>query len=177
MCTNSYRIPQPQEIENPQLKEMTTTATAVDDSYSKVNSEEEIIEEDTAKLTRSEKESLANISERAEESAVPSGSPSSSLFPPTEGDLDQSVKDVSNPTMASSKFRIFLGSGSEQPLVVPEDSVMSKFHKMDPNEYPNKFGCHIIYRTDIRIYSDAIYLLNEYPSIFVLRKWHEYQYK
>ena len=30
-----------------------------------------------------------------------------------------------------------------------EPSVMSKYHKLDMNEYPNIFGCHIIYQTNI----------------------------
>ena len=99
---------------------MTPTAAVVDDSYSKVESEEEIIEEDTAQIDRSEKESLEKISERTDESAVSSGLPSSLLFPPKEGDPDQYVKDVSNSKMAGRKFRIFLDSSSQQPLVVPE---------------------------------------------------------
>ena len=50
------------------------------------------------------------------------------------------------------------------------EPVMSEYHKMDTNEYPNIFGCHIRYRMNIRIYSDATYLPNEYPNIFVFRK-------
>ena len=34
-------------------------------------------------------------------------------------------------------------------------SVMSKYHKMDPNKYSNICKSHIIYRMHIRIYSDA----------------------
>ena len=99
---------------------MTPNAAAVDDSYSKVDSEEEIIEEETGKIYKSEKESLEKISERTDESAVSSGSPSSLLFPPKEGDPHQYVRDVSNTKMAGRKFRIFLDSSSQQPLVVPE---------------------------------------------------------
>ena len=47
---------------------------------------------------------------------------------------------------------------------------MSEYHKMDTNEYPNIFGCHIIYRMNIQIYSNATYLPNEYPNIFIFRK-------
>ena len=54
--------------------------------------------------------------------------------------------------------------------------VMSEYHIMDPNKYTNIFGCHVIYRTNIQIYSDATYLLNKYPNIFVLGKWHKYKY-
>ena len=39
-------------------------------------------------------------------------------------------------------------------LVLP---VMSEYHKMDTNKYPNIFGCHIMYRMNIWIYSDAAY--------------------
>ena len=49
-------------------------------------------------------------------------------------------------------------------------SVMSKNLKMDTSEYPNKFGFHIMNRTNMRIYSDATYLPNKYPNIFVRRK-------
>ena len=49
-------------------------------------------------------------------------------------------------------------------------SVMNKYHKMDTNEYLNIFGCHIMYRKNIQIYSDATYLRNKYPSILVRRK-------
>ena len=49
-------------------------------------------------------------------------------------------------------------------------SVMSKNLTMDTSEYPNIFGFHIMYRTNMRIYSDATYLPNEYPNIFVHRK-------
>ena len=49
-------------------------------------------------------------------------------------------------------------------------SVMSEYHKMDTNKYSNIFGCHIMYRTNIRIYLNATYLPKEYPNIFVLRK-------
>ena len=56
--------------------------------------------------------------------------------------------------------------------------VMSKYHKIDINQYPNIFGCHNMYQKKIRIYSDATYLLNKYPNIFVhLYKYHEYEYK
>ena len=48
-------------------------------------------------------------------------------------------------------------------------TVMSKYHKMDTNKYPNIFGFHIMNRTNIQIYLDAIYLPNEHPNIFVLR--------
>ena len=41
------------------------------------------------------------------------------------------------------------------------DSVMSEYHKIDTNKYPNIFGCHIMYRTNIRINSDATYLAKE----------------
>ena len=37
-------------------------------------------------------------------------------------------------------------------------AVMSDYHKMDTNKYPNTFGCHIIYQTNIQIYSNATYL-------------------
>ena len=62
-------------------------------------------------------------------------------------------------------------------------AVMSEYHKMDTNEHRNIFGCHIMYRriskyirmphyvpTNIQIYSDATYLPNKYPNIFVRRK-------
>ena len=63
---------------------------------------------------------------------------------------------------------------------VPSMAVMSEYHKMDPNKYPNIFGCHIIYRTNIQIYLDAHELTkriseniwipknwtNKYPNIF-----------
>ena len=49
-------------------------------------------------------------------------------------------------------------------------SVMSKYHKMDTNEYLNLFGGHIMYRMNIQMYSDATFLPNEYPNIFVFRK-------
>ena len=48
--------------------------------------------------------------------------------------------------------------------------VMSEYHELDTKEYPNIFGCHIMYRMNIRIYSDETHLPNEYPNIFVLRK-------
>ena len=57
------------------------------------------------------------------------------------------------------------------------DPVMSEYHKIDTNEYPNIFGWHIMYRMNIRIYSDATYLPNEYPNIFVFQKQHKYEYK
>ena len=50
------------------------------------------------------------------------------------------------------------------------ETVMSKYHKMDTNKYLNIFGCHIMYQANIRIYSDATYLPNKYPNIFVRRK-------
>ena len=28
-------------------------------------------------------------------------------------------------------------------------SMMSEYHKIDPNKYPIKFGCHIIYQTNV----------------------------
>ena len=34
--------------------------------------------------------------------------------------------------------------------------VMSEYHKMDTNKYPNIFGCHIIHGTNIQKYLDAI---------------------
>ena len=37
---------------------------------------------------------------------------------------------------------------------------MSKYHKIDTNEYPNIFGCHIMYQKNIQIHSDATYLPN-----------------
>ena len=45
-------------------------------------------------------------------------------------------------------------------------AVMSKYHKMDMNEYPSIFRCHIMYQTNIWIYLNATYLPNEYPNIF-----------
>ena len=54
-------------------------------------------------------------------------------------------------------------------------SVMSKYHKIHTNEYPNIFGCHIKYRTNIRIYLNATYLPNKYLNIFVLRIQHIYK--
>ena len=51
---------------------------------------------------------------------------------------------------------------------------MSKYHKRDTNKYPNILGCHIMYRTNIRLYSDATYLPNKYPNIIVRRKWHKF---
>ena len=39
---------------------------------------------------------------------------------------------------------------------------MSEYHKMDTYEYSNIFKCIIMYRTNIRIYSGAPYLPNEY---------------
>ena len=56
-------------------------------------------------------------------------------------------------------------------------AVMSEYYKMDRNEFPNVFGCHIIYGTSIPIYLDAKYLPNKYPNIFVLEKWCEYEYE
>ena len=50
------------------------------------------------------------------------------------------------------------------------EAVMSKYHIMDTNEYPNTFECHIMYQTNIQIYSNATYLPNKYPNIFLLRK-------
>ena len=50
---------------------------------------------------------------------------------------------------------------------------MGDYCKMDTNEYSklgylNIIGCHIImYKTNIRIYLDATYLLNEYPNILI----------
>ena len=57
------------------------------------------------------------------------------------------------------------------------DPVMSEYNKIDPNNYPNIFGSHILYRINIRIYTDATYLPNKYPNIFVLGKWHKYEYE
>ena len=53
----------------------------------------------------------------------------------------------------------------------------SKYHKMDTNDYPNIFGCHIMYQTNILIYSNETYLPNKYPNIFVLRIYYKYKYK
>ena len=47
-------------------------------------------------------------------------------------------------------------------------TVISEYHKMDTNKYLNIFECHIMYRTNIRIYLNATYLPNEYLNIFVL---------
>ena len=55
-------------------------------------------------------------------------------------------------------------------LTKMELSVMSEYHKMDTNKYPNKFGCRIMYRTNIGIYLDATYLPNKYLNIFLRRK-------
>ena len=55
-------------------------------------------------------------------------------------------------------------------LQKPIGSVMTEYHKMDTNKYPNKFRCHIMYRTNILIYLDGQYLPNEYPNIFV--RWN-----
>ena len=52
-------------------------------------------------------------------------------------------------------------------------SVMSEDRKMDLNEYPNIFRCHLIYQTIIRIYLDDTYLPNKYPNILVLGKCPE----
>ena len=49
-------------------------------------------------------------------------------------------------------------------------TVMGKYHKMDTKKYPNIFECHIMYRTNIRIYLNATYLANKYLNIFVLQK-------
>ena len=53
--------------------------------------------------------------------------------------------------------------------------VMSKYHKMDPNEYPNIFWCHIIKQTNIQIVVDAKYLPNKYLNIFLSCKWQKYE--
>ena len=37
---------------------------------------------------------------------------------------------------------------------------------MDTIEYPNIFGCNIMYPTNIQIYSDTKYLPNKYRNIF-----------
>ena len=50
---------------------------------------------------------------------------------------------------------------------------MSKYHKTDPNKYPNIFGCNIINRTNIQIYLDATYLPSKYPNIFGRPKIYE----
>ena len=55
--------------------------------------------------------------------------------------------------------------------------MMRQYYKIDTNEYPNIFRYRIIYRTNITIYSYATYLPKEYHNIFVLQKWHEYEYK
>ena len=67
--------------------------------------------------------------------------------------------------------------GSVIESTCPCVSVMSEYQKMDPNEYPNIFGYQIIYGMNIQIYSDATYLMNEYPNLFVLIKWHKYEYE
>ena len=54
-------------------------------------------------------------------------------------------------------------------------SVMSKYHKMHPNEYPNIFGCRIVYRTNIRQYLDAT-LYTERISEYI-RMPHIYRMK
>ena len=54
---------------------------------------------------------------------------------------------------------------------------MSKYHKMDTNKYPNILGCHIMYQTNIRLYSDATYLPNKYPNIFVRRSKFSNKFK
>ena len=52
---------------------------------------------------------------------------------------------------------------------------MSEYHKMETNKYPNIFGCHIMYRTNIGIYLNATNLPNEYRNIFVLWKLPKYK--
>ena len=54
-----------------------------------------------------------------------------------------------------------------QESTIPFKAVMSKYDKMDTNEYPNIFGSHIMYQTNIRIYLDATNLPNKYLNIFV----------
>ena len=54
---------------------------------------------------------------------------------------------------------------------------MSEYNKMDLNNDPNIFGCHITCQTNIWIYLEATYLPNKSQNIFILRKWHEYKYK
>ena len=49
--------------------------------------------------------------------------------------------------------------GMVRGLMVVVCAVMSEYHKMDTNEYPNIFGCHIMYQM-IGIYSDATYFPN-----------------
>ena len=44
-------------------------------------------------------------------------------------------------------------------------SVMSEYHKMDTDKYPNVFGCHIMYGTNIRIYLHATNIQNKYLHI------------
>ena len=68
--------------------------------------------------------------------------------------------------MRNSKVKVPVVALLLTALAIP---VMSKYHKMDTNEYPNIFECHILYRTNIRIYLDATYLANKYPNIFVRR--------
>ena len=51
--------------------------------------------------------------------------------------------------------------------VLTRTPVMSEYHKMDTNKYPNILRCHIMYRTNTQIYSDATYLPNKYPNIFI----------
>ena len=56
-------------------------------------------------------------------------------------------------------------------------AVMNEYNKKDTNKYSSIFGCHIMHRTNIRIYSNATYLQNKYPNIFVLRKQHDFKYE
>ena len=69
-----------------------------------------------------------------------------------------------------SATKVHMGTVRTTGVNLGTVTVMSQYHKMATNEYPNIFGCHIMYRMNIRIFSDATYLPNEYPNIFVFRK-------
>ena len=49
-------------------------------------------------------------------------------------------------------------------------SVLREYHEMDTNKYPNIFGFHNMYQTNISIYLNATYLQNKYLNILVFRK-------
>ena len=50
------------------------------------------------------------------------------------------------------------------------EAVMSEYHKLDTNKYPDIFRYPIMHTTNIQIYSDATYLPNEYLNIFLRQK-------
>ena len=63
-----------------------------------------------------------------------------SPFPPWNSNVR---KLIYNKEIAPQKFMEF------KCIVGWFATVMSEYHKMDTNEYPNIFGCHIMYGTNI----------------------------